>query len=124
MDYRKIFLYIVIIIAIAGFWYKSQLDEEVIAKSGDKFIQVYSSLAVLAELYRNEPDRYYQARDSVYSLYQFDGDSVTVFRETLEGTEDRWPDIWSKIRGRSDSLIEYFKSNPVDHPQPDSTDSL
>lgn len=89
-------------------------------KQAHTFVSVYSSLAVLAELYRNEPELFMQARDSVYAVYGYTDDSLENFRKALEGDEDKWPAIWSRARTVGDSLIEYYKENPVEHPKPDT----
>lgn len=130
MDYRKIIIYLIIIALGLGYWYKMKRDDADFQNQADTFVSVYSSLSVLAELYRNEPERYDRARDSVYLEYGYTADSMEHFRENLEGDEDLWPPIWSRIRNAGDSLIEYYKENPVEHPKPDtaavvdSTDSL
>lgn len=122
MDYKKIILYLIIILAALGYWYKTGHDEEKQAELSDQFVNVYAATSVMAELYRNEPERFMQARDSIYKVYDFDADSIESFKQTFEDREEEWTHIWTIIRSKTDSLIEYFKANPVEHPT-DSADT-
>jgi hypothetical protein len=120
LDYKKIFIYLIIIVAALGYWYKSGQDEKKRAERGLKFASVYSATAVMAELYRNEPDRFTRARDSIYTFFEFNADSIQDYKESFDGREEEWNRIWTVIRSKTDSLIDYFKANPVEH-QSDST---
>jgi hypothetical protein len=122
LDYKKIFIYLIIILAAAGYWYKSELDEKKRAKASELFAEVYASTSVMAELYRNEPERFMTARDSIYKAYSFNADSIEAFRQTFEDREDEWTQVWIVIKNKTDSLINYFKANPVERPVPDSID--
>lgn len=124
MDYRKIFLYFVIILIAAGWWYKGKRDEARYNDRIDRFVSAYAGTSVMSALFRNEPDRFYQARDSIFNQYQFTADSMEAFQETLEGEEEQWSQIWSRIKNKTDSLIEYYKVNPVEHFPDSSYDSL
>ncbi len=122
MDYRKFFIYLVIILAVAGYWYKTDRDEKIRAEASLKFADVYAATTVIAELYRNEPERFTRARDSIYEVYRFNADSIRAFEKTFEDREEEWTSIWSTIRNKADSLIGYFQDNPIEHPS-DSADT-
>ncbi|MFH1699817.1 MAG: hypothetical protein ABIE07_04440 [Candidatus Zixiibacteriota bacterium] len=97
-------------------------SEEMMLKS-EIFAQVYAGTRVIGELYRNEPDRFFRARDSIYGTYSFNEDSVRLFQISLENDSEKWPEIWGRIRNIVDSLTTYFIENPVTHPTADSTDT-
>jgi hypothetical protein len=122
LDYKKLFIYLIIILAAAGYWYKSDRDEKKRAEASERFAEVYAAASVMAELYRSEPERFMTARDSIYELYNFNADSIEAFRQTFEKREDEWTQVWIVIKNKTDSLIEYFKANPVEHSVPDSID--
>ena len=124
MDYKKIIVYLIIILAAAGFWYKTERDEKNRAEAADKFTHVYAATSFLAELYRNEPERFIQARDSVYDVYNFNADSIEDFRTTFENREEDWNEVWISIRRVTDSLINHFKANPIGHPEKDPADTV
>ena len=122
MDYRKFFIYLIIILAAVGYWYKSDRDDKRQAEASLKFADVYAATTVMAELYRNEPKRFTQARDSIYEVYRFNADSIRAFEKRFEDREEEWTLIWITIRNKTDSLIGYFQDNPIEHPS-DSADA-
>lgn len=124
MDYRKIFFYLIIILGIVGWRYKAGRDEAARQAALDNFGSVYAGTVVVAELYRNEPQRFYRARDSIYALYEINADSITAFKVSLENREDEWIQVWNDIKIKTDSLIAYFKENPVTHGLSDSSDAI
>lgn len=124
MDYRKIIIYIVIIAMAAGYWYWTGKKSEELARKSEVFANVYAGTRVVGELYRNEPERFFRARDSIYAEYNFNADSVRIFQQLLEGDSEKWPDIWGRIRNLVDSLTTYYIENPIEHPIADSTDTL
>ncbi len=119
MDYRKIILYLIIILAAFGYWYKLKHDEKKAADEVIKFADVYAATSVMADLYRNEPGKFMQARDSIFKVYDYNEDSVRAFKDIYEGKEEQWTLVWNVIRTKTDSLIAYFKTHPVEH-TPDS----
>lgn len=124
MDYKKIIVYLIIILAAGGYWYKTDRDEKNRAEATDRFVHVYSAASVLAELYRNEPERFIQARDSLYNVYDFNADSIEAFRLTFENREEDWTEVWNSVRRVTDSLIDHFKANPIEHPDKDTADAV
>ena len=115
MDYRKIFIYLVIILAALGYWYKTNRNSQNKADAAEKFASVYAATSVMAELYRNELGRFIKARDSIFSEYNFNLDSIAAFKESFGDREEDWNPIWNTVKIKTDSLIEYFKNNPVEH---------
>jgi len=115
LDYRKIILYLIIILAVLGYLYKSKQNEKNQAEKAERFAAVYAATSVMAELFRHEPERFMQARDSIYNAYNFDADSVEAFRQTFENREGEWNDIWLIVKIKTDSLIAHFRANPVIH---------
>jgi hypothetical protein len=124
LDYKKIIVYLIIILAAAGYWYKTERDEKNRAEATDKFTHVYAATAVFAELYRNEPERFMQARDSIYEVYSFDADSINAFRITFDNKEEEWTQVWISIRRITDSLVDYFRADPIEHPEIDTAGSI
>ena len=122
MDFRKIIFYLLIILAALGYWHKSGRDKQARMAEYDRFASVYAGTSVMAELYRNEPERFFAARDSIYALYKVSADSLNAFKAGFENREEDWSEIWKIIKDKSDSLITYYKEHPVAHNLPDSTD--
>lgn len=112
MDYRKIIVYVLIVIIAAALWYRSKDTGEASVDSEKRFIEVYAGTAVVAEIYRDVPERFFRARDSIYALYNFDADSVAAFEKTFEGREGDWAPVWNTIRNKVDSMVTYIKDNP------------
>jgi hypothetical protein len=115
LGYRKIILYIVVLLVALGYWYKVARDEKRRLEQSDRFAAVYAGTAVMAELHRNEPDRFFRARDSIYRLYHVDYQWIGKFRRSHQDREEDWSVIWDAVKRKTDSLVEYFKLNPVKH---------
>ena len=121
MDYRKIILYLLIAIIIAALWIKSSIEEK---ESGDKtevFASVYAGTAFAAELYRNEPDRFFQARDSIFKLYGVDSAWGYELKGQLSEKDEEWDPVWAIINNKVDSLVENYKNLIRTPPTEDST---
>jgi len=115
VDYKKITIYLLIVIAIAGYWYVSRRQEEKRQQAYTRFADVYASTVVMAELYRNEPDRFFQARDSIYTVYHYSRQSVDNFLKKMKDREEDWSRIWADIKRRVDTLTDYYMDNPIEH---------
>jgi len=130
LDYKKIAVYIIIILVGIGIWYKNRLDENQRREEAERFAHMYAGTMVTAELYRNEPDKFFDARDSIMREYGVDTTWVNRFRHAYEGSEEKWVPVFIRIHNIADSLIEYFKENPIDRDttvtddSPQVTDSL
>jgi len=120
LDYKKIIIYLIIILAASGYWLKNRLDKQYREDTATKFAHVYAGTAVMKELYRHDPESFYHARDSIYREYDFNADSIEKYRKSFEGREEEWTPIWIHIRHLTDSLVDYFKANPL---EPIPTDS-
>jgi hypothetical protein len=90
------------------------LDQKHRQEEAERFAHVYASTMVLAELYRNEPDKYFEARDSILADHDIDIAWMDRFRRSFEGREEKWAWVFVRIDNITDSLIEYFKEHPVD----------
>ena len=121
MDYKKIILYFLIIVIAAALWIKSSNQDKTVQQKAERFASVYAGTAVMAELYRNEPDRFFRARDSIYAQYGVDSAWVYNLKDELSGEEEKWDPVWSSIKNKVDSLIEYHKDHPVTSVVKDST---
>ena len=113
MNYKKIIIYLIIIALPGGYWFwttTKQADKSITYK---KFAEVYAGTAVMAELFRNKPDQFFQARDSIYLLHNFNADSIELLRQSLTGREEEWSIIWGRIEAKTDSLTKYFRANPI-----------
>ncbi len=123
MDYKKILIYLILIVLLAGLWLRSETSQKEFIKKADVFTSVYASSAVLAELYRNRPEHYYMTRDSIYRENGVDSVWMFDFARRLEGREENWDRIWDEIYRKVDSLATFYKTNPV-RPQPPDRPSL
>lgn len=121
MDYKKLGIYALIILAALGYWYKTRLDADRRLVLYDRFATVYAGVAVVAELYRNEPAKFLLARDSVYRANRFGPDSLEIVTKLLQGREKEWDPVWELVRVKTDSLSKYFITHPVIHAPADST---
>jgi len=114
LDYRKIIAYLIIILAVLGYLYKTKQGEKNRAERAEKFANVYSGTSLMAELYRNDEAKFIEARDSIYQVYNFNADSVEAFRNTFRDREEEWNEIWIMVDNKTDSLIAHFRANQID----------
>ncbi len=124
MDYKKITLYTIIILVGIGVWYKSKLDEGKREEEIERFAHVYASTTVMAELYRNEPEKFFVARDSILNEYDVDTVWLNRFQSSFDSREENWTMVFIRIQNIADSLVEYFKENPIEHDKVETGDSL
>ncbi|MDD4050630.1 MAG: hypothetical protein PHR28_01860 [candidate division Zixibacteria bacterium] len=120
MNYKKLAVYLLIVLVIFGIWYKNTRDTKRRLHEYARFANAYAGAAVVAELYRNEPDRFLRARDSVYKIYDFTAASIDQFQQSLKNREEDWSLVWDAVRLKTDSLAKYYVAHPVTHPIPDS----
>ena len=120
MNYKKLAVYLLIVLVILGIWYKNTRDTQRRLDEYARFAGAYAGTAVVAELYRNEPDRFLRARDSIYKLYDFTPASIEQFQQSMKGREEDWSLVWDAIRLKTDSLTKFYIAHPVTHPIPDS----
>jgi hypothetical protein len=119
VDYKKIAVYLLIILVGLGLWYRSKVNEARRAEQYNRFAELYAVTSVMAELYRKTPQQFYPIRDSLYRHYRMDADSVAKLKKTLEGREEEWLPIWEIIKQKMDSLMAYYRDHPLGQ-QPDS----
>lgn len=103
-------------------WIKSAGEKKSLEGQAERFTSVYAETVVMAELYRNEPDIFFKKRDSIFHVYGVDSAWVYGFRQELETQEEKWSPLWNKIKIKVDSLVEYYKENPVTHREADTSD--
>lgn len=120
MDYKKIAIYALIILAGFGYWYKTRLDDTRNAENGDRFASVYAATTVMAQVHRTDSAGFFSARDSIYSVYDVDSIWINDFSQSMENNEEQWTAIWIMIKNKTDSLIEYYRANPAHRPEADS----
>jgi hypothetical protein len=118
LNYKKIIVYLVIVIVAISLWLKSEMEESQRQEKVELFASVYAGTTVTAELYRNDPERFFIARDSIFAHHGVDSSWVSAFRQEFEGNEEIWTAAWDMIRIKVDSLVESFKnkSKAVDSP--------
>jgi hypothetical protein len=120
MDYKKLAVYLLIVLIIFGFWYQHNRATHRRLEEYHRFASAYAGAAVMAELYRNEPERFQHARDSIYRVYNFTPTSIDQFQQSLKDHEEDWGLIWDAVRLKTDSLAKYYIAHPIMHPLPDS----
>ncbi len=120
MDYKKIAIYALIILAGFGYWYKTRLDDTRKAENEDRFASVYAATSFMAQVHRADSAGYFSARDSIYRVYDVDSSWINDFAQSMENKEDQWTAIWIMIKHKTDSLIEYYRANPALPPAVDS----
>lgn len=123
MDYKKLIIYLIIILMGVGVWFKRKQDEGRQLADSERFAEVYAATTVVAELYRNEPEKFFAARDSILAAHGVDSTWAFDFRKKFEGNEEKWTGIWSRIEMITDSLIGYYKEHPVAHDTSGASDS-
>lgn len=122
MDYKKLILYLVVILVGTGIWFTNDRNEKRRLAESERFAEVYAATSVMAELYRTEPGRFFAARDSIMAAHGVDSAWVRRFRDRFDGHEEKWTGVWDRIDVLTDSLIEYFKMHPVTHDTAAATD--
>ncbi len=124
MDYRKLIIYCIVILVGAGIWFRHKWDQKRQLAESDRFAEVYAATTVMAELYRNEPEKYFAARDSIMAAHGVDSAWVFDFRDKFKGDEEKWKGIWDHINTITDSLIEYYKLHPIVHDTSGTVDTV
>ena len=123
MNFKKIIIYAVLILAAIGYWYMRKDSRKEKIALYDRFATLYAETSVLAELYRNEPDKYIEARDSIYHLYGLNAESAESLKASLERDDADWGYIWAAVNRKTDTLVRYYLTHPVTHAAPDSADT-
>ncbi len=124
LNWKKIIVYLAIIAVAVGLYYKNKQDANEQTAKFDKIGSFYAELSVAAELFRNEPERFYTARDSLFFKYNLTADSITAFKKLLAGREEKWQTVWLLAKNKTDSLVAYFKEHPVEHDTVDVGDTV
>ncbi len=124
MDYKKLIIYLIVILMGVGVWFKRDRDEKRQLAVDERFAEVYAATTVMAELYRNEPERYFAARDSILTAHDVDSAWVFDFQSRYKDKEEKWTPIWARIQMITDSLIEYYKDHPVVHDSSAAADTM
>ncbi|NMC43265.1 MAG: hypothetical protein GYA46_05040 [candidate division Zixibacteria bacterium] len=120
MNYKKLAVYLLIGLVAIGVWFKNNRDKARRVDDGNRFAEAYAGTVVMAELFRNEPERFVRARDSIYQVYGFTPASIAQFQESLRGREEDWRTVWDAVHAKTDSLVKYYLAHPVIHEIPDS----
>lgn len=124
MDYKKIIIYIIVILVGVGIWFKRERDEKRQLADSERFAEVYAATTVMAELYRNEPQKFFAARDSILAAHGVDSAWVFDFRNKFEKNEEKWTGTWSRINAITDSLIAYYREHPIIHDTSSTADTM
>jgi hypothetical protein len=115
LDYKKLILYLVVILVAVGIWFINDRNEKSRLAESERFAEIYAGTSVMAELYRTDPARFFSARDSILAAHGVDSAWVRRFKDKFEGHEEKWTGLWDRINIITDSLIKYFKEHPVIH---------
>lgn len=120
MNYKKLAVYLLIVLIVFGVWFKKNRDAARRMEEYGRFAEAYAGTVVMAELFRNEPERFIRARDSIYQVHGFTPASIAQFQESFRGREEEWRTVWDAVHARTDSLVKYYLAHPVIHEIPDS----
>jgi len=115
LDYKKLIIYLIVILVGAGIWFRNDRNKKRQAAEAERFAEVYAGTTVMAELFRNDAAKYFDARDSILATHDVDSAWVFEFKNRFAGDEEKWTGIWNRIEAITDSLIEYYKDHPVAH---------
>lgn len=124
MDYKKIIIYIVIILAGLGYWYGRKMYLSRNDAYYDRIAGLYAETAVMAEIHRLQPETFVWVRDSLYRHYQLTPDAYDSLQQELIGREEEWGKIWGKIKKKTDSLVKYYQDSLPQPPPPDTTRAI
>ena len=110
LDYKKLVILALIILTGVGYRWISINRRQDRQRQADLFASVYAGTAVMAELYRKEPPRFLQARDSILSEYGIDSLWPADYQKKNLGREEEWSLIWETIQRKVDSLVQIYRS--------------
>jgi len=100
---------LIITLAVAGYVYFSDYQEDKRAREFARFAGVTAETSIAAELYRNSSDSFLVARDSILNKYRVSINDLLMFKKRYRGDEYYWAEFWDKVVLLSDSLIIYHE---------------
>ncbi len=100
---------LIIVLALAGYFYISDYQRDKRAEEFAKFAGVIAETSITAELYRNDSDSFLIVRDSILNKYAVSINDLLMFKKRYRDQEHYWAEFWDKVVLISDSLIAYHQ---------------
>ncbi|MEW5923297.1 MAG: hypothetical protein AB1746_04850 [Candidatus Zixiibacteriota bacterium] len=107
MSFWRILIVVVLIAAgVLGFFYIR--DRRAAEKKAEyyRFAGAIAETSVAAELYRNHPDSFLIARDSILKGYALTLEDIAAFRARLDKDGLQWEKVWNLVDSINDSLVK------------------
>lgn len=107
MSFWRILIALVLIAAgVLGFFYIR--DRAAAKKEAEyhRFAGAVAETSIAAELYRNHPDSFLVARDSILKGYAMTLEDIAAFRVRLEKNDLEWEKVWDLVDSINDSLVK------------------
>ena len=107
MSFWRVLIALVVITAgVLGFFYIR--DQEAAKKEAEyhRFAGAIAETSIAAELYRNHPDSFLVARDSILRDYAMTMEDIAAFRARLEKNDLEWEKVWDLVDSINDSLVK------------------
>lgn len=104
--YRVIFVLALLSIVYFGGRYYFSSQEENRLREYKKYASLISEISLAVEIYRNEPDSFLIARDSIMNHYGLTIDSIDAFRARLSEDNKEWAKVWEIVQTVTDSLVD------------------
>jgi len=102
---RIVLTILIITLAVAGYYYFSDYQENKRAEEFAQYAGVTAETSIAAELYRNDADSFLVVRDSLLNKYNVSINDLLMFKKRYRGDEYLWAEFWDKVVLISDSLI-------------------
>ncbi len=98
----------IVLITIIIFGYIFVRDKIVEHKldSYSQYAGVIAETSIAATLYRNSPDSFMVARDSILKKYDLTMENIDNFREKMQKKPDDWRIVFDMVAYLADSLID------------------
>ena len=101
---------LILVLILAGYLYYTDWRNDQQSKEFARYAGAIAETSVAAELYRNNQDSFFIARDSILNKYALSRDDLLRFKNKYKGKEYEWAVFWDKVVLISDSLVAYQES--------------
>jgi len=111
LNYGRIILVLAVMgIGVLLYFYISDYRREARRAEYLKYAGVIAETSVASEIYRNHPDSFFVARDSILKKYALTVDDLEEFKAKYKNDEPRWAEFWVYLDSLTDSLIHLYDS--------------
>lgn len=102
---RIILVIVVVGLIIGGYFFIDDRIEAAREEEYRKFGGLIAEVSIAAELYRNNQDSFFVARDSILKQYGLTEDDLSRFREKLTNDRKAWLRVFEEASEATDSLV-------------------